>query len=242
MELYKTTLIDKQQLAPDIWQFRFQLDSPPELNFTPGQYLILMISDQRRLYSIASSNSLKDSFSLIVKLLPDGVGSNFLRSLEIDSRAFFQGPAGFFTLRSPDKPKMFLSAGTGIAPIRSQLFSSLEKGEVQAPELFLFWGLKRKADVYLFDEFNGLSKKCPNFNFWICLDQEENFLGLDVERFRRGRVDQVFRSFIKEKRLKPDQLNGFEYYLCGAREIVESLNQFLQDLSVNKENIFFDKF
>ena len=128
MELFKTTLINKQQLAPDIWQFRFQLDNPPELNFAPGQYLILIMGEQRRLYSIASSDSLKDNFSLIVRLLPDGVGSNFLRSLEIDGRAFFQGPAGFFTLRSQDKPKIFLATGTGIAPIRSQIFSLLEKG------------------------------------------------------------------------------------------------------------------
>ncbi|MDP2927041.1 MAG: FAD-binding oxidoreductase [bacterium] len=242
MELFKTTLIDKRQLAPDIWQFRFQLDNPSELNFTPGQYLILMIGEQRRLYSIASSDSLKDNFSLIVKLLPDGVGSNFLRSLEIDGRAFFQGPAGFFTLRSQDKPKVFLAAGAGIAPIRSQIFSLLEKEGGHLPELLLFWGLKRKEDVYFFDEFNELSEKCSNFNFWICLDQEENFLGLDVDRFRRGRVDQAFQGFVKEKRIKTDQLNDFEYYLCGAREIVESLNQFLQDLGVKKENIFFDKF
>ena len=242
MELFKTTLINKQQLAPDIWQFRFQLDNPQELNFTPGQYLILMIGEERRLYSIASSDSSKDNFSLIVKLLPNGVGSNFLRSLEIESRAFFQGPAGFFTLRSEDKPKIFLATGAGIAPIRSQIFSLLEKEEGHLPELLLFWGLKRKGDVYFFDEFKNLAEKCPNFNFWICLDQEENFLGLDVDRFKRGRVDQAFRGFIKERKLKTEQLNGFEYYLCGGREIVESLSQFLKDLGVNKENILFDKF
>lgn len=242
MELFKTTLIDKQQLAPDVWQFRFQLDNPHELNFIPGQYLILMIGERRRLYSIASSDSLKDNFSLIVRLLPDGVGSNFLRSLTVESRAFFQGPAGFFALRSQDKPKVFLATGTGIAPIRSQIFSLLEKGGNNLPELLLFWGLKRKGDVYFFEEFKQSADNYPNFRFLICLDEEQNFLGLDVDRFRRGRVDQTFRGFIKERKLKTEQLNGFEYYLCGGREIVESLSQFLKDLGVNEENIFFDKF
>ncbi|OHA61858.1 MAG: hypothetical protein A2117_01680 [Candidatus Wildermuthbacteria bacterium GWA2_46_15] len=242
MELFRTTLVDKKQLAPDIWQFCFQLDNPQELNFIPGQYLILMIGEQRRLYSIASSDSLKDNFSLIVKLLPDGVGSNFLRSLEIDGRAFFQGPAGFFTLRSQDKPKVFLATGTGIAPIRSQIFSLLEKGGSHLPEFLLFWGLKRKGDIYFFDEFKSLAEKHPSFNFWICLDQEENFLGLDVDRFRRGRADQAFRGFVKEKRIKTDRLNDFEYYLCGAREVVESLREFLINLGIKGENIFFDKF
>jgi len=241
MEILKTTLSSKQQLAPDVWLFRFDLSQGQQLNFAAGQYLILMIGEeQRRLYSISSPVDQKDSFELLVKLLPQGVGSDYLRALEPGQRAFFQGPAGLFTLRSIDKAKVFLAAGTGLAPIRSQIHSYLNQGG-QA-QVFLFWGLKRKADLYLFDELRGLTSRHPNFHFVVCLDQEDKFLGLDVDLFHRGRVDRAFTEFVKERKLDQKQLNEFEYYLCSGREIVEALKIFLESLGINKENIFFDKF
>lgn len=240
MEYFKTIVRSKKQLAPDVWHFVFELTFPEAVEFTAGQYLIMIIGEQKRLYSIASPESRKDSFELVVKLLPQGVGSDYLRSLEIEDRAYFQGPAGSFTLKSLDRPKIFLAAGTGIAPIRSQILTYLEnQGKA---ELFLFWGLPRRDTIYFFDELKQLAQKYPNFNFLICLSQENSFLGLDVDLFKRGRIDKGFLDFVKERKLKPEQLNGFEYYLCGAKEIVESLNNFLQELGINKENILFDKY
>lgn len=240
MEYFKAHLIEKKLLAPEITLFRFRLDPKKPFNFVPGQYLILIIEEERRLYSIASPDTQKETLELLVRLLPQGVGSNYLRNLEIDDPVFFQGPAGFFTLKSPDKPKVFLATGTGIAPIRSQIFSYLAQGGQAS--IKLFWGLPRKDSLYLYDEFRAQADQHPNFYLSISLDQETNFVGLDVEDFKRGRVDQTFSDFVKENKISPTELNNSEYYLCGARQIVESLKEFLLGLGINKENIFFDKF
>ncbi len=240
MEYLKTILAEKKQLAGDVWQFVFNMEEPKELNFIAGQYLMLALGEQKRSYSLASAESRKNSFELIIKLIPGGLASEYLRKLEIGNFAFFQGPMGGFVLKNTAKPKILLAAGVGIAPIRSQIISFLEKQE--QTELALFWGLKTKKDVYFFEEFEELSKNRPNFNFWFCLDQEESFLGLNPDHFRRGRVDQGFDEFIKEKRLKENDLNDFEYYLCGGRENAESIKQFLEARKIKSEQIFLDRF
>lgn len=238
---FEAKLLEKKNLAPEVWFFRFGLVNPKVIEFISGQYLLLKINNQRRSYSIASPDYLKDSFELVVKLLPEGVGSNYLRNLKLGDLSFFLGPVGFFTLRSRDKSKFFFAGGTGIAPIRSQIFSLLKNGNNNFLKLNLFWGLRTKKDVYFFEEFKELSKKHPNFNFRICLDQEENFEGLDNNYFYRGRVQQAFLDFIQGA-ADYSNLNDFEYYLCGPPPMVEALKEFLPQQGIKKENLFFEKF
>ncbi len=240
MDYLKTILSSKKQLAGDVWQFVFNMEEPKELNFQAGQYLMLALGEQKRSYSLASPESRRNSFELVIKLIPGGLASEYLRKLEIGNFAFFQGPVGNFALKNTAKPKILLATGVGIAPVRSQVASYLEK-QGQA-EILIFWGLKTKEDIYFLDEFEALLKNHPNFNFWFCLDQEEKFLGLDPDHFRRGRVDQGFEEYIKEKRLKQNDLDDFEYYLCGGRENVESIKQFLETKKIPSSQIFFDKF
>lgn len=243
VEDFKVKLIEKINIAPDVWQMRFQLPDPEVLEFTAGQYLLLKVGDLRRAYSIASPDHIKDYFELIVRFLPDGVGSNYFRNLKIGESSEFQGPMGFFTLRSQDKDKFFLAVGTGITPIRSQIYSLLKKiaQAKSTPRLTLFWGLKNRECCYLFEEFKKIREKYPKFSFQICLDQQENFEGLDKNYFYQGRIQQAFAEHIKTLP-EPLNLNSFEYYLCGFREVVESLKAVLEQLGVNKENIFFDKY
>jgi len=238
MEYFRTVFVGKKQLAADTILFSFDLDDQKEFSFAAGQHLSLIIGEERRLYSIASPESHKGTIELVVKLLPRGVGSNYLRSLELGQPVYFQGPAGVFTLKSADKPKVFMAAGVGIAPVRSLILSFLEKGG--RADVYLFWGLRRREDVYFFDDFKALSERCQNFHFLVCLDQEDNFLGLHVDLFKRGRVDKGFLDFVKEKKLDRVQLNGFEYYLCASPEAVEHLRALLETLG--GKDIFFDKF
>ena len=150
MQNYQAKLLRKEQIAPDVLFLKFELHPGQQLEFIAGQYLILLVptptgDPARRLFSIASSDSQKESFELLVKLMPEGLASDYFRGLEIGDSAYFQGPAGLFTLKSEDKQKIFLATGTGIAPVRSQISSYLEKDGLS--ELFLFWGLKNRGNL-----------------------------------------------------------------------------------------------
>lgn len=234
LQTFKTTLSSKKLLTGNIYLFNFKLIEPLEMKFIAGQYMMLKVpkdgSFVSRLYSIASPPNIKDSFELIIELVPQGIGSCYVESLKLGQEVVFQGPAGIFYLNQNEKTKIFLVTGTGIAPVRSIL-----KGMTSA-NYYLFWGLKTLKDIYLLDEFK-------QFNLKICLSKENNLeMVTEVDRkyFDLGHVDYVFDKQFGN--LTIEQLNNFEFYLCGARTVVESLKQFVLAKNIPPTNIHFEKF
>jgi len=244
--LYQTQLIKKTNLASNVYLFEFSLIEPKEINFLSGQYVILSVPlvDKivSRLYSIASSPWQKNSFELVVELVEGGVGSSYLKNLRIGDKVLFKGPAGMFTLKETSKNKVFFATGTGIAPIRSMIMESQKspsdsEGKSQK---FLFWGFRKKEDVYFLEEFKKIAEEDKNFEFKICLSREKRLDSVDNHFFSLGHVDQVF-----EKELYPKIKNSIansEFYLCGGRVVVESIRQFLLQKNIPQSSIFFEKF
>jgi ferredoxin-NADP reductase len=240
--LYQTQLTKKINLASNVFLFEFSLIEPKEISFLAGQYLILLIPYKgetiSRLYSIASPPGQKNSFELVVELIEGGVASTYLKNLKINDQVLFKGPAGMFTLKETSKNKVFFATGTGIAPIRSMIMES-QKLEVKSQK-FLFWGLRKKEDVYFLEEFKKMKEEDQNFEFKICLSKETSLSKVESDFFSLGHVDSVF-----EKELFPkikETIFDFEFYLCGARAVVESLRQFLLQKNIPQSVIFFEKF
>jgi NAD(P)H-flavin reductase len=240
LSTYKTILSKKTQLNSNTYLYHFDLLEPKEINFKAGQYLILKVSSDKdpvsRLYSIASSVTEKNNFELIVEIVPNGIASNYLTNLKVNDEASFQGPAGMFGLKENDRSKIFMVTGTGIAPIRSILISNINP-PAGGQKFILFWGLKTYEDVYLLDDLKSIFAKATmdkQFSFKICLSREQNLDMIPVEDknfFELGHID----SF-------SPQLTTADYYLCGGRNVVESLKQFLLSKNILQENIFFEKF
>ena len=242
---YKTILSKKIQLNSNTYLYHFDLLEPKEIIFEPGQYVILKVPSDKgpvsRLYSIASSNNNKNSFELIVGLIPGGLASNYLFSLTEKTEVIFQGPAGLFKLRENDRKKIFMVTGTGIAPIRSILISKIKdqisKMQIKNQKYYLFWGLKNYKDVYLFNELRQFN------NLTICLSREQDLNMIseqDRKHFQIGHVDSCFIKQFNNETM--EQLNNYEFYLCGGRLVVESLKQFLLAKNIPLESIIFEKF
>ena len=204
-----------------------------------------------RLYSIASSNAVKNSFQLIIEIIPGGLASNYLFSLKEKTEVIFQGPAGIFSLKQNNRQKIFLVTGTGIAPVRSMLISNIKdqisKIQIKDHKFYLFWGLKFYKDVYLFNELKELSNTVipaeAGIHLKVCLSREQNLDMIpeaDKFFFDLGHVDSCYMKQFNDQIIK--QLNNFDFYLCGGRQIVESLKQFLLGKNIFKENIYFEKF
>ena len=251
---YNTLLTKKTQLNSNTYLYHFDLIEPKEIFFKPGQYVMLKVPSAKgpvsRLYSISSSNTTKNSFELIIGIISGGLASNYLFSLKENTEVTFQGPAGMFGLKENDRKKIFLVTGTGIAPVRSMLISNIKdqisKRQIKNQKIHLFWGLKNYKDVYLLDELKELATTVipaeAGIQFKICLSREQNLNMIPEEEkkhFGIGHIDSCF------ERLVPNPYSlatSFEFYLCGGRNIVESLKQFLLRKNVNQENIIFEKF
>jgi len=243
LSIYKTIFSKKSQLNSNTYLYHFNLFEPKEIIFKPGQYIILKVPLEKgyisRLYSISSSNTEKNSFELIVETVLGGLGSGYLSSLKEGVEVNFQGPAGMFELKKNERDKIFMVTGTGIAPIRSMINS---KFEIRNSKFSLFWGLKNYKDVYLLNELKGYKLKVASFDFKICLSREQNLDMIpeeDKKYFFLGHIDSCFEKLFTNHY---SLITVNEFYLCGGRNIVESLKQFLLSKNVPKENVIFEKF
>jgi len=241
LNTYQTILTNKKILTNDQLLLEFSLINPKEIIFKAGQYLILKIGDKSRLYSIYSSENVKNSFTLMIKTIPNGLASDFFINLKAGESANFQGPAGVFYLHESEKDKIFLATYSGLAPLRSMIISYLEKSKNKiVPKFNLFWGLRSYSDVCLFDELKQLSVDYQQFKFFICLSQENDLTKIkdeDRQYFKLGRINTSWEEFISKQ-----CVNDHDYYLCAGNKVIVELNQFLLAKGVVKENIFLEKF
>ena len=235
---FTARLKTKQKLTPEVLFLDFKLLDPKEINFSAGQYIILEVPKEKdktvkRLYSIASSSAEKNKIELIIKLIPDGIGSCYLNNLNIGDKIKFSGPAGFFVFKNTPKPKVFLATGTGISPIRSMLLSYFFKKRKESA--LLFWGLKTKKDVPLkIQKELEKIKTINNFNYFFCLSREESKLS---PPYLQGRIQESALNYLKKL---PENT---EFYICGGRKAVEDIKIFLlEKLKVKKQLLHFEKF
>ena len=57
----------------------------------------------------------------------------------------------------------------------------------------------------------------------------------DKKYFVLGRINKALEPVLKS-------LGTVDFYLCGGRQVVESLKNYLLDFGVPSENLFFEKF
>jgi NAD(P)H-flavin reductase len=247
IQTYKTTLSEKKQLTSDVFLYKFKLIEPVTLSFIPGQYLILLVPKEngenaRRLYSIASPNTTTGEFELLVKLIPNGCASMYFKKIQVNDECEFQGPAGMFTLRENQRDKIFMVTGTGYAPVRSILKSISNNQSPITNNYYLFIGFPYCKDVFLLDELKLLTSNFKHLTFYICLSREQNLEMIseeDRKYFMLGRVTTGLEKLIENFKLKTE---NFDYYLCGSREVIESLKQYLSEKAAPKEQVYFEKF
>lgn len=253
LQQYKTILTTKTQLNRNVYLFRFALSAQQQLDFKAGQYMILVLPDgKQRLYSICSADREKQYFDLVVELIEGGAGSTYLQSLQIAAEVNFKGPAGIFIKREENSRRdiVFLVTGTGIAPARSIILSNLNpKSQILNPKkIYLFWGLKKREDVYFLEEFQKLAQENNNFKFKICLSREDDQSKI-TDCFVKGRIDVGLNNMFEQEKMIHDPrsmihefVNKFDYYLCGSKIVVESLLKFLQEKGVPQEQIVVERF
>lgn len=237
---FETQLLSKKELAPNIYFLSYKRPENNEFNFDAGQYMIFHIKTDgnlnsvRRLYSIASSPLNKSSVDFIIELIEDGVGSSYFKNTKVGDKLKMQGPAGVFTFKNPRKDVIFLSTGTGFAPIYSILQTVLDTDS--NTKYTLFWGLKNIQDTYLINELKQLSSLHSNFDFKICLSRE---ISATPPTYLKGHVDDCLADYLKNIKA---EYSDFEYYICGGKAVVESIKAKLISSGVINENIYSERF
>jgi CDP-4-dehydro-6-deoxyglucose reductase, E3 len=167
----------------------------------------------KRAFSFANAPQAAGSttIELHVRRIPGGrFTTQVFTALHEGDTLDFEGPLGQFTLRDSQRPILFVAGATGFAPVKSIVEDAFARG-VQRP-MQLYWGVRRKEDLYLLDLIEGWQREHPNFKFEPVLSDAPPG---DPWPGRRGLVHEAMLAD------HPD-LAGYEVYACGSVRMVEA--------------------
>jgi ferredoxin-NADP reductase len=210
MKRQKHTVKEIITLTPET--FILRLDRL-NFQFEPGQYVVIRIPGQNkgREYSIYSG--VNDNYlDFLVREIPEGSFSRYLRHLLPGSELDIEGPKGYFILDERTKnghQAMLIATGTGISPFHSYVRSY--------PQLKfrVMHGVHFADEAYGRDSFDAE-------NYFLCTSRSDA-----GDYF--GRVSYYLKSH-------PVDTHTI-YYLCGNSDMIHEVTNILEGYGVSAENI-----
>jgi CDP-4-dehydro-6-deoxyglucose reductase len=223
-----------ERKADDVVVLKLQLPANERLQYYAGQYLEFILKDgKRRSYSMATPPHHEGPIELHIRRMPGGVFTDHVfDAMKERDILRFEGPLGTFFLRDDsEKPIVLLASGTGFAPIKAIIEHAVFKN-LNRP-MTLYWGGRRKQDLYMMDLAEQWAKDVPNFKFVPVLSEP------DATDAWTGRTGFVHRAVIEDL---PD-LSAYQVYACGAPVMVESAQRdFTSHHRLPEEEFYADSF
>ncbi|MCF7876071.1 2Fe-2S iron-sulfur cluster binding domain-containing protein [Candidatus Bipolaricaulota bacterium] len=232
VEKYSAVVESTRDVTPSIKEIVFDLKEPETIDFKAGQYVQVQVpvdgDTVDRAYSIASEESVHDKVMLTVQLIEGGLGSTYLHELEEGEEVEFTGPFGDFYIQDTDATIIGVAGGVGLAPLRSIVFSLLEKGVDK--EIWLFYGSRTMEDLYYHEDLQELADEHDNFHYVPALDSSQPEWEGEV-----GLITEVMKDYLD----KGDDMEG---YLCGPPPMMDATIDLLTEYGIDEEDILYDDF
>ncbi len=229
-------VLSLQRAAPDVMIVKLQLPANQNLQYRAGQFIEVILRDgARRSYSMANAAHNLGSPPALELHLRHMAGGRFtdhvfgsMRDKEI---LRIEGPFGSFFLREESaKPIVLLAAGTGFAPIKA-LIEHMQLKAITRPTT-LYWGCRRRADLYLHDWAEAAAAQMPNLRYVPVLSES-------FDEGWQGRSGLVHRAAMEDL---PD-LSSHQVYACGAPVMVDSArNDFVGHCGLPADEFHADSF
>lgn len=225
---FKAQLSTVNRLSETTLGFTLAVDPASPLSFLPGQYVNILVpgTDQKRSYSFSSVPGSNEA-SFLVRDIPRGAMSTFLREAEPGIGMEFTGPSGSFYLRDVKRPLLMLAGGTGLAPFLSMLGRVAQTGSNHP--IHMVYGVTNDADLVEVERLEEYARQIPSFTFSCCVANEES------AHPHKGYVTRY---------IEPAHLNGgdVDVYLCGPPPMVDAVRHYLTEQAVSPANFYFEKF
>ncbi|MCK5461190.1 FAD-dependent oxidoreductase [Candidatus Gracilibacteria bacterium] len=201
-----------------------------KLPFIAGQFISLQFTKRAwRAYSIASHPN-KNLIELIIRIVPNGVGSTILDKAIVNDTFPFKGPFGhFFLSENPKANLIFLGTGTGIAPLRSMILEELKQKNPRTMKLF--YGGRQADDIAYLDEVKMWHPEKVKVRLGLSQESKPSEIYDYAEHCR-------ITKFLEEN----DFDKNSEFYICGNGAMVKSSQEILHEKGVAAERIFMERF
>jgi ferredoxin-NADP reductase len=231
----KARLLESKELAPEVHHFEFEVPGVENFAFTPGQFVSVVDRDNGReivhAYSIASPRN-GNRFSLCLNRGEDEIVSPWLFGLQPGDEVEMHGPLGHFTLRNPGHRALFVATGTGIAPFRSMLLDHLPRSDI---DITLLFGVRSEQDLLYREEFENLAEQYRRFRFIPTISRPT-----ETWRGRTGRVQEHLDEALAIR--TPDERATVDVYICGLKEMVDSVRKELKQRGFDRKQIIYEKY
>lgn len=222
-----------QRKADDVMIVRLRLPQNERLQYLAGQYLDIITQDgQRRSFSLANAAHAGELLELHIRNYGGVFSRHVFERMKVRDILRFEGPYGTFFLREEGaKPVILLASGTGFAPIKAIVEHALHAGAARL--MRLYWGGRRRADLYLNELAERWAAEHPDFAYIPVLSEPAPDDGWG------GRLDLVHRAVMADF---PD-LSGYQVYACGNPLMVQAARaDFIQRCGLQEAEFFSDAF
>ncbi len=167
--------------------------------------------------------------------IPPGIMSSYIFNLKPGDKVMISGPFGEFFAKETENEMVFIGGGAGMAPMRSHIFDQLRR--VHSKRKMSFWyGARSKREIFYQDDFDQLQTENENFQWHVALSdpkEEDQWTGYT------GFIHQVlYEQYLKGHQAPED----CEYYMCGPPVMNAAVIKTLEDLGVERSQIFLDDF
>jgi len=224
----KAQLASVTRLSDTTIAFALAIDPAVSVNFLPGQYVSILVpgTDQRRSYSFSSAPDAPE-LAFLVRDIPAGRMSQFLREGVAGTEMEFSGPSGSFYLREIKRPVLFLAGGTGLAPFLAMLGRIARTGSTHP--IHLIYGVTNDADLVEIDKLEAYAGAIQGFTYACCVADDSGAYP------NKGYVTRY---------IEPAHLNNgdVDVYLCGPPPMVDAVRGYLSGQGVSPVNFYFEKF
>lgn len=226
-----------KQITADVAIVSLALPMNQKLLMMPGQYIdVLLPGETRRSYSVANVPGPEGvrEIELHIRRVPGGsFTTHVFEKMKARDMLRFEGPFGSFYLRENSGPIVMLASGTGFAPVKAMIESMLGQPGGLARRVDLYWGGRRRADLYCADLARSWTQASPLLRFIPVLSDPSAACGWS------GRTGLVHRAVMEDH---PD-LGGFDVYACGAPAMVDAARRdFVERCALPERNFFADSF
>jgi CDP-4-dehydro-6-deoxyglucose reductase, E3 len=221
------------RLAPEVMAVFLRLPANEEFHFVAGQYLDIMLpQNRRRSFSIASAPGRDELIELHIRKVSSGEFTQQLfNGMKEKTLLRIEGPLGQFWFRKESpRPALLIGGGTGYAPLRSMLRDLLSVGDRRP--LHLYWGALVRPGLYEDEQVRALSAQHPNLRYTPVLSDpqpEDNWDG------RRGLVHAAALE-------DHPRLQDFDVYASGPPAMVEAVRYEYTERGLPAQQLFFDSF
>lgn len=225
---YTVTVIQKIQLTRNVIELRFE--KPTDFDYTAGQFIQVLFTrgekNYVRSYSLSSIPT-DDYLECCIKVLPEGVGSNYLNDLSIGDRITIRGPVGNFTTKhTANSPLFCIATGVGIAPIMSIITHELRSTNNTRRAHVLF-GVRSETDIFWLERLETMKRDYSHFSYTLTLSQPSTTWDATA-----GRVTNHLSAINTEQ----------DFFVCGSLEMVKDVRRILQEQQVAPHQIHAEIF